>query len=756
MLLVTVAGVISPVVAPGVPVAQAAVQGSFTSLAPQRILDTRADGVTVDGESMRTGALGPNSTISLRIVGRAGVPAGGVTAVAINVTAVGQTLPTFITGWPSGAARPGTSNLNPNPGLIAPNLVISKVGADGRINLYNSTGNVHLIADIAGWFASGDTFTPLDPSRIMDSRLADGDTDDELHERTGAIGATGVYSLPVTGRGGVPATGVAAVAVNITAVNQTAVTFITAWPSGASKPGTSNLNPRPGLVAPNMAVVKVGSDGRINLFNDAGTTDLIVDIVGWFPLSTTFTALTPARVLDTRAVGTTVDGIGQRVGAVGADGLRTVRIAGRGGVPASGVSAVVLNVTAVNQTRNSFITAYPAGQRRPNSSNLNPAPGIVAPNLVIAKVGPNGDVSLYNSSGTVDLIVDVAGWFSGDALQSAAISRIAAGYDHTCTLTAVGGVRCVGSNQYGQVGLPLTTAGSSVPVDIAGISEAISVEAAGWSTCVVLADSTVKCWGRDRALGTNASTHSPTAVTVPFLSGVVSLAGDYVQMCALRVDGTVLCWGDNGFGVVGPNGGGGVVPVPVPVPVANVSQLGVGLRLACAVIDSGLTCWGNGNSAPTAVAGVSGVVSVAVGHDHNCVLYSNGGVGCRGANGAGQLGRPGGASTTFVAVDGVGGMTSLDAGRYHTCAWVTGAGASCWGGNLQGQVGDGTGFYAVVDTHADPVALGTGIIELASSNHSCATTTLGVYCWGFDEFGRLGFPSDAQRRQSVPQVVGGL
>ena len=82
---------------------------------------------------------------------------------------------------------------------------------------------------------------------------------------------------------------------------------------------------------------------------------------------------------------------------------------GRGGVPATGVGAVVLNLTAVNQTSNTFLTVWPTGSLRPLASNLNPNPGIIQPNLVIAKVGTDGNVSIYNNAGTVDLIADVQG-----------------------------------------------------------------------------------------------------------------------------------------------------------------------------------------------------------------------------------------------------------------------------------------------------------------------------------------------------------
>ena len=758
-LVLTTGTVLAVPLSSTLPVVAAPPASSYTALSPGRIMDTRASGVTVDGVAMATGALAPNSVRTLHITGRAGVPASGVDAVVLNVTAVDQTLPTFITVWPSGIAQPGTSNLNPTPGIVAPNLVIAKVGSGGNIDFYNSTGSVNLIADIAGWFAPGDTYTPLTPSRIMDSR-SNGITDDGQAQAIGALGPRQVYSLQVNGRRGVPGSGVGAVAVNITAVNHTADTFITAYPSDSGRTNTSNLNPKPGIVAPNMAVVKVGADGKINLFNAEGSTDLIVDVVGWFPVSTGFTPIAPARLLDTRvAGGTTVDSIGAAVGAVSPSGVRTVRVAGRGGVPLTGVGAVVLNVTAINQTSSSFITLFPAGQPRPNSSNLNPTPGITAPNLVIAKVGPNGDVSLYNSVGSVDLIVDVAGWFSGSPLQSNALNRITAGRDHTCAITSAATVRCVGSNEFGQLGLPLAQASAAVPTDVPGVTDVVSIESGGWTTCAVLGDSSVKCWGRDRALGTGSTVNTPTPTTVPFLSGVVSLATEYLQTCAVTVDGLVYCWGDNSFGVVGPGFPiGGVARAPTLVSGATgATQVAIGLYATCAAINDGsLKCWGDGNPNPTAVGGVGGVVGVSLGTNHRCVVLTSGAVACAGQNGAGQLGQPSATTSAFLTVPNVSGAVGVEAGQYHTCEWNSDGSAKCWGGNQQGELGDGSVGFPAVDTTADLVGI-SGVLEMSANNQTCAvTTTPSFSCWGYNQTGSLGFAADALGRQSVPQVMPGF
>jgi Putative Ig domain/CHAP domain len=120
-------------------------------------------------------------------------------------------------------------------------------------------------------------------------------------------------------------------------------------------------------------------------------------------------ALPPARLLDTRPGSQTVDGSGAGQGRVAAQTTIELQVAGRGGVPTSGVAAVVLNVTAVDTSNAGFITVWPTGDQLPTASNINYGSGQTIANLVMAKVGTNGKVSIY-TYGATHLIADVTGW----------------------------------------------------------------------------------------------------------------------------------------------------------------------------------------------------------------------------------------------------------------------------------------------------------------------------------------------------------
>jgi hypothetical protein len=84
------------------------------------------------------------------------------------VTVTEPTQSGFLTVWPTGVAQPLASNLNFVAGKTTPNAVVIGVGSGGRISLYNSKGNSHVIVDVAGWFAPG--FGAVTPVRAMDTR----------------------------------------------------------------------------------------------------------------------------------------------------------------------------------------------------------------------------------------------------------------------------------------------------------------------------------------------------------------------------------------------------------------------------------------------------------------------------------------------------------------------------------------------------------------------------------------------------------
>src|SRR3954453_8386542 len=122
------------------------------------------------------------------------------------------------------------------------------------------------------------------------------------------------------------------------------------------------------------------------------------------PSQSLYRGLNPARLLDTRPGSPTIDAMASGSGPVGQGQTLDLAVAGRGGVPSIGAGAVVLNVTATDAPLPTYLTVWPSGTPRPLASNLNIASGQTIPNLVIAKLGSDGHVSIYNNSGNIDII----------------------------------------------------------------------------------------------------------------------------------------------------------------------------------------------------------------------------------------------------------------------------------------------------------------------------------------------------------------
>jgi hypothetical protein len=312
---------------------------------------------------------------------------------------------------------PVASNLNWVPGQTVPNLVEVALGTGaqaGQVTVFNSAGSTDVIFDVAGYYTTqalspgpDGLFNPVIPYRLLDTRS------------TGfsPLGPGAVQTVQVTGRGGVPASNVAAVVLNVTVAGGTQPSYVTAWPSGAARPVVSNLNFVAGQTVANRSVVKLSVGGTVDFYNLQGTVQLIVDVNGWITdtsatgTGSRFSPMAPVRILDSRI------GIGGFSDPWGPNTGRALTVAGVGGVPLmtdlNPPTAVVANITVTNTTAPSFLTAWPDVAAQPLASDQNWTSGTVVPNLAVVQVGPTGKIDIYNAGGCTDVVVDVVGWFSG-------------------------------------------------------------------------------------------------------------------------------------------------------------------------------------------------------------------------------------------------------------------------------------------------------------------------------------------------------
>jgi LPXTG-site transpeptidase (sortase) family protein len=366
---------------------------------PTRLLDTRSD-----IGNQPTGKPGAKSITTTQIIGRANVPVDAV-AVVLNVTATAAEGAGYITVYPAGQGVPTASNINTErSGQTIPNLVTVPIGSGGRVAFFTSVGT-HLIADIFGYYVPSASsvsgrYVSTEPTRAMDTR-----------NFRGPLAAKEVLRVPL---GGIPKDALAAV-LNVTVTAATGAGYWTVFADGAQVPGTSNLNVDvAGQTIPNQVLAPV-NNGAIDIFTSAGG-HVIVDVAGYYtgasgPASSIglFVPISPTRFLDTRNPGPQ-NPLGNAFKPM-PNWVVEMPVAGRSGIPAA-ASALVMNTTLTAASRPGFVTVYPAGSLRPDTSTLNAdRVGQTIANHAISPLTPRG-VAFFTDGGT-HLIADVTGWFTG-------------------------------------------------------------------------------------------------------------------------------------------------------------------------------------------------------------------------------------------------------------------------------------------------------------------------------------------------------
>ena len=754
--------------------------GAYVPLSPARLLDTRTG----------VGASGPvraHSTVHLQVTGRGGVPAhaADVSAVVLNVTVTRPTASGYVTAYPDGTARPTASNLNYVPGQTVANLVTVKLGANGKVALTSTSGGtVQLVADVSGYYVGGaatepGTFVAVAPTRVLDTRTGLG--------VARAIGPHQTVSLTIAGAGGIPPTTAPttarSVVLNLTATGPSRSGYLTAYPDGATRPTVSTLNFARRQTVPNLATVALPDTGVIRLYNGSGgTVHVVADLAGYYlsggwlfaPPMGSFVPAPPQRLIDTRA------DLGA-AGPVAANG--TIRVPVADLTPWTGfgsVGAVVLNVTVTRPRTAGYLTAYPGGTPRPTASSLNFRAGQTVPNMVIAAVGPDGEVDISNrSGGTAEILVDLAGFITFKNGVGTTGNTVAVGDLQSCAVTADGGVACWGDNSRGQI-WPSEPPQATTPYNVFPGPGPYAVTASGMTSCAFWADGDVSgqivCWG-DNSGGqfgdgsTRSGASSGVTTSAPWVGDTL---GDGFA-CGLDSAGGVWCWGENAHGQLGDGTTTRhLAPALVPSLTAGVVALSAGDSHVCALTQLGnVLCWGENShgqlgdgltttaTTPVPVSGLAGVTAISAGHAHTCAVVADGDVRCWGDNEQGEIGTgnahadPPADALTPVGVSGLDRpATDVAAGGEHTCALLDDGSIACWGDNAEGQLGIGTldspqpQPQPVSDLAGPATAVDTG------PHHTCARLAdRTVQCWGADGSGQLGNGRTAAVRSPV-QVDG--
>lgn len=239
-----------------------------------RVLDTRY------GIGAAKGQLGPNSLLILNLPQARDIATDGA---LLNLTVTGGSADSYLTVYCGGTHPPTASTIDFRRGRTVSNLALAAL-CDDQVLIYNHAGSVDVIADLQGLYTdeldysgtdsslSGGPVVATAPTRILDTRYGVGSAKARL-------GAGGTITLQVAGVGQVPADA-RAVLVNLTGVDPTAGTYLTAYGDGA-RPSASNLSLDPGETRPILALVPVDANGCIHLYNHVGSVDVIADLEGY-------------------------------------------------------------------------------------------------------------------------------------------------------------------------------------------------------------------------------------------------------------------------------------------------------------------------------------------------------------------------------------------------------------------------------------------------------------------------------------------
>jgi glucose/arabinose dehydrogenase len=361
--------------------------GRYTPVQPYRLFDTRDPAKSPLGSGA---PLMPGEVMAVDLSNQPGAPA-AKSAVLLNVTTDQPQAAGYVKAFPCGT-EPYISTVNFDPGQTAANLAMVQLPPNNQV-CFTSFVPTHLIVDVSGWFAPAESggvgYTTIPPERVLDTRT------------TAPLQPMQEFRFSLAGKAGFPADATAAL-LNLTATNTAAPGYVRVYPCGEEL-DVSNVNYAGGQTVANLASVKVAAGGDI-CFRSYAQADIVIDLAGWYsPTGTAaFVGASPVRLFDTRSD----SGVSRFVP------MTEVAFQVGGASVPPGASSVALNVTAAAPDAAGYVAVYPCGTV-PFISNVNYRAGqVAAANLAVVKLPPDGRVCFLSFAST-DLVVDLAGWYSG-------------------------------------------------------------------------------------------------------------------------------------------------------------------------------------------------------------------------------------------------------------------------------------------------------------------------------------------------------
>lgn len=627
----------------------------FVPIRPCRIADTRR---AVDGPFRPSAPHRYLATAENFFVVRQGGDldcgiSSSATSFVASITAVAPGASGYLRAWAAGAPEPTATVLNfADAGTSITNTVTLPRAAGSGISVRVQTARpTDVVVDISGYFVpaaeappTSAVYHPVTPCRLADTRLAAaGPLRRATPQRTFKVAGTGLSTQGGNGAGCAIPTAASAVAASLSAVAPSAAGYARAWAAGRPIPQATMINfGRPRVSITNSAFVELGSGGAAVRAVSAGTTDVVLDVAGYFA------PLPPPPPL-------------REVVSAGSGGAHTCASLADGAVRCWGRSADGRLGDGGPVVTEPFAEAH----------RSVPSPVVVIDDALQVAAGTDhtcavlagGTVQCWgqNSAGQLGNGTTTTRSVPSTVVGLTDAVEVTAGDQHTCARRVGGTVVCWGS-AWADLNNPVTS-----PTVVAGLADVATVDAGTFRSCAVLGDGSVRCWGR----GDESTAITDPAIEVEGLTDVEDVAVGYLHACAAGSVGTVRCWGANEAGALG-NG----------------------------------TSSFDWELVPVGVVGLTGVTALDAGNNSTCARRTDGSVWCWGLNSNGQLGRgtvsdpddpdaPDVRNYLAAPVVGLAGATDIAVGRSHACATTADTTLRCWGTAPLGRLGDGRDHQGV-------------------------------------------------------------
>ncbi|HEX8078889.1 MAG TPA: hypothetical protein VF557_01630 [Jatrophihabitans sp.] len=364
-----------------------------------RVLDTRTGSGLASGHVAR-----------FAVTGRGGIPAGAA-AVTLNLTVLRPGSTGSIAVFPGGTAWNGAASISFVAAQTKQSMVTAKLGADGTLSVRNNIAStIQVIGDVAGYYTGGTPSTPgafrtIGFQRAFDTR------------QSHALAPGSVTRMAITGRGAVPATGVAAVLANLTVITPSRAGSVSTWAGDAAWDGSASVSFAAGRTGQDVLNVALGSDGTALIRNNTGVAlHVVLDLIGYYLAGTpvgygAYQAITPTRVYDNRP-GAFNEPLtpGQAVPVRPVFDQRT-KISR---VPEWGVPAVVVRFTVLTPAQAGSLSIFRGDRAWNGSTMISFGAGATAQQQLTTVLGLNDVFELqYNGAGSVSVVADVLGYYLG-------------------------------------------------------------------------------------------------------------------------------------------------------------------------------------------------------------------------------------------------------------------------------------------------------------------------------------------------------